>query len=369
LKKRVSQLNSLSKKTITARKKLNAIDCNKVKFCTLLEKIIKMRKILLLLSVTIINILGFAQKNVFLTIDPKVNGADLQIATNYLNLNGVAFELDHFDYYISGIHVIHDGGQDLDLGNTIFLVEPQNHVLYLGYLNVTQIEAINFSVGVPPNLNTNSGVDAVDISSYPSGSPLSFQEPSMYWGWTAGYMHMIIGGYGDSNFDGTPDNLFELHNLGDANYRSVQLNVTPTVTSQDQLDIYLNCNVDQWIKDIPIETVGILHGSSGLNMEIMKNIETESVFNQSATAGVNEVVNEAGLLSHYRNQEFSKIIWSEMIGAKSFQLINIEGRVLENGILESINGELILQEIPQGLYYFCVFDTNGNLMNRLQFSH
>jgi hypothetical protein len=328
-----------------------------------------MKRVLILFLVSFFNIIVFGQKNVFLTIVPKINGNDLQMAANNTNLSGVAFQLDHFDYYISGLHIIHDGGQDLDLGNLIFLVEPQNHILYLGYLNVNQIESINFSVGVPPNLNTNSGADAIDISSYPSGSPLSFQEPSMYWGWTAGYMHMIIGGYGDSNFDGTPDNLFELHNLGDANYRSVQLNVNPTNTNVDQLDIYLNCNVEQWIKDIPIETVGILHGSSGLNMEIMKNVETESVFTQSASAGVNEVNNEVGLLSHYRNQEFSKITWSEMISAKSFQLINIEGRILESGLLESISGQLLFQEIPQGLYYFSVFDSNGKMLNRLQFVH
>jgi hypothetical protein len=328
-----------------------------------------MKKFLLFLSVSLISVAGFGQKNVFLTIEPKINGADLQMATYYTNLGGLAFQLDHFDYYLSGIHIIHDGGQDLDLGSLIFLVEPQNHVLYLGYLNVNQIESINFSVGVPPNLNTNSGADAIDISAYPSGSPLSFQEPSMYWGWTAGYMHMIIGGYGDSNFDGTPDNLFELHNLGDANYRSVQLNVNPTITNSDQLDIYLNCNIEQWIKDIPIETAGILHGSSGLNMEIMKNIETESVFTQSATAGVNEVNKEEGLLSHYRDQEFSKITWSEMIGATSFELINIEGRILESGILESISGQLFFQEIPQGLYYFSVFDSKGKMLNRLQFVH
>jgi hypothetical protein len=32
---------------------------------------------------------------------------------------------------------------------------------------------------------------------------LSFQTPSMYWGWQAGYMHMILGGYADDNGDGS----------------------------------------------------------------------------------------------------------------------------------------------------------------------
>lgn len=326
------------------------------------------KNLFLFLSITL-NCIGYSQKNVFLTINPKVNGADLQLMTNYSNLSGVAFNLDHFDYYLSSVHVIHDGGQDLNLSNLIFLVEPQNFVLYLGYLNVDQIEAVHFSVGVPPNLNTNSGGDAIDISTYPSEHPLSFQEPSMYWGWTAGYMHMIIGGYGDSNFDGIPDNLFELHNLGDANYRSVQLNVNPTLTSTNQVDIYLNCNVENWIKDISIESLGILHGSTGLNMEILKNVETEAVFTQSAMAGVSDVVNEVGHLSHYRDQEFSKIIWNELIDVSGYNLINTEGRILESGSLETISGELFFQDLSQGVYYISVFDSMGNLLNRLQFVH
>lgn len=311
----------------------------------------------------------YGQKNVFLTINPKVNGADLQLLTNFTNLNGTAFKLDHFDYYLSGIHVIHDGGQDLDLSNLIFLVEPDNYVLYLGFLNVSQIEAINFSIGVPPNLNTNSGADAIDISTYPSNHPLSFQEPSMYWGWTAGYMHMIIGGLADQNFDGNPDNLFELHNLGDANYRSVQLNVNPTVSATDQLDIYLNCNVENWIKDIAIESAGIVHGSSGLNMEIMKNIETEPVFTQSAMAGVSEAMSEIGVLSHFRDQDFSKVIWKEMVDADQFKLVNSEGRLMEQGNIDGANGEINFNEIPQGLYYFTVYDSNHNLLNSLHFVH
>ena len=326
-----------------------------------------MKKNPLLILFVLLNMLGFGQKNVFLTIDPKINGSDLELMTNYTNLSGVAFKLDHFDYYVSGIHVIHDGGQDLNLGNLIFLVEPQNHVLYLGYLNVNQIEAINFSVGVPPSLNTNSGADAIDISSYPSIHPLSFQEPSMYWGWTAGYIHMIIGGYGDSNFDGTPDNLFELHNLGDANYRSVQLNVIPTVTNTDQVDIYLDCNVENWIKDISIETAGILHGSAGLNMEIMKNIETEAVFTQSAMAGINDVLVDEGQISHFRDQEHSKIIWKELIHASNYKLLNIEGRLISTGFMSAVEGELALSDLNNGVYYFCAFDSNGNLLNRLQF--
>jgi len=206
-----------------------------------------------------------AQKNVFLNLSPKVGG---------------------------NVEIIHDGGQSILIGDTVFLVEPQNYSLYLGYHDLVEIEQINFGIGVPDNMNTQSGLDAIDISVFPTGHPLSFQEPSMHWGWTAGYMFMIVGGNADSNSDGIADQYFELHNLGNQNYANVLLPVVPTYTNSNQIDIHVNCNVDVWLKDIAIQSVGILHGSSGANGDVMKNPETEAVFTQDASAG--DVVSDDG---------------------------------------------------------------------------
>jgi hypothetical protein len=304
-----------------------------------------------------------AQKNVFITISPKNAGVDLQMATDITALNGVKYNLDHFDYYLSGLHIIHDGGQDLDLSDTVFLVEPANFVLYLGYLNVTTIEQVNFSVGVPSNINTSSGADAIDIAAYPAGHPLSFQDPSMHWGWTAGYMHMIIGGEADSNDDGIIDYGFELHNLGDANYRSVQLPVVQTNTSVDQIDIYMNCNVDYWIKDIAIESVGILHGTSGANMEILKNVETEPVFDQSATASVPSIYESIGKVYFSTNISSVIVSWEFVKDASSYTLTDISGKLIQKGKVDNMNGSVIFENLTNGIYHFHLLDQYSNKLN------
>ena len=59
-----------------------------------------------------------------------------------------------------------------------------------------------FTVGVPARFNTQQGTEAMDISLYPETHPLSYQSPSMYWGWSFGYMYMIIGGGEGSNYFG-----------------------------------------------------------------------------------------------------------------------------------------------------------------------
>ena len=46
-----------------------------------------------------------AQKNVFLKIYPKVNGTDLTLGSDYLDQQGVIFNLDYFNYYLSGLSV------------------------------------------------------------------------------------------------------------------------------------------------------------------------------------------------------------------------------------------------------------------------
>jgi len=325
-----------------------------------------MKKVLFC-ALALISISSFGQKNVFVTISPKFAGADLQMGVDYTSINGVVLNLDHFDYYLSDMHVIHDGGQVLDLSDTVFLVEPQNHILYLGFLDVTTIEQINFAIGVPAVINTSAGAEAIDITLYPPHHPLSFQDPSMYWGWTAGYMHMIIGGLADSNTDGIADALFELHNVGDNNYKHVQLPVIQTNTTTDIVNIALNCNVDYWIKDIAIETVGSLHGSNGANAETMTNVETEPVFNQPSNASTQELADAAGTM--FANQSSNEVIlnWSNINNVSSYTVTDINGKTVQNGKAEGNSGKLIIGELNSGIYFFHLLDNSGKELKQLKF--
>lgn len=309
---------------------------------------------------------GISQKNVFITLSPKVGGNDLPMSTDIVDLSGVVFNLAHFDYYLSGLHVIHDGGLDLDLSDSVYLIEPENHVLYLGYLNVNTIEQINFGIGVPAIINTNGGAEAIDISAYPSGHPLSFQDPSMHWGWTAGYMHMIIGGLADSNMDGIPDNSFELHNVGDGNYSNVFLPVIQTNTLVDQIDIYVDCNVDVWLKDIPITSVGILHGSSGYNMEVMKNVEMEQVFTQPATATNPELENKLGYVFFSSTAESMIVQWEFVNGAAHYALSDLSGKIIQSNSIDGITGMVSFQNLKSGIYNFRIFDKNSKELNSIK---
>ena len=325
-----------------------------------------MKKLIFSLIIVFTVLTVKSQKNVFLTISPKMSGSDLQMATNLVNLDGVTFNLNHFDYYLSGLSIIHDGGQILDLTDTIFIVKPDNFVLQLGDFDITTIEQLTFSIGVPANLNTLNGTDAIDISQYPEFHPLSFQDPSMHWGWSAGYMHMIIGGAVDTDADGITNAGFQLHNLGDINYFNVTLPIVQTNTSNNQIDVYLNCNLEQWMKNIDIATVGILHGSNGLNRDIMRNTYLEPVFTQSATASISTHQEIIGKSFFSSTALAIKVTWENVLGANNYVLTDISGKKIQFGSIDNMSGNILFENLANGLYNFQIFDKNNQQLNAVK---
>jgi hypothetical protein len=323
-----------------------------------------MRSILLLFSIVAFAVQG--QKNVFLKISPKVNGADLVLGTNYTDFQGVDFNLDHFNYYLSGLRITHDGGQLLDMSQEVYLVKPDAHDLYLGFLDVTSIESVQFNIGVPANLNTASGPDAIDISLYPSDHPLSFQEPSMYWGWSAGYMFLVSGGYADSNADGIADAYFELHNLGGHNYTETPvIPIVQTNVGNDQIDVYMDCNIEQWLKSVPIETIGIMHGSLSYNESSMYNVTTEPVFTQPVNAGTTHL-NSLNSEIYYST---GMVYWKNMPAEGFVVLCDMTGKELLHKAIGEEDGSLNLGDIPSGIYLFQVFDASERTVKAIKLFH
>jgi hypothetical protein len=311
---------------------------------------------------------GFSQKNIFLDISPMFQGSSLDMNVNYTAWDGKTIKFDHFDYYLSDLQIFHDGGQSILL-DSVFLVEPQNHTLYLGGYDVSQIEQISFVVGVPKPMNTQTGVDAIDISLYPENHPLSFQTPSMYWGWQAGYMHMIMGGYADDNGDGTLEAYFEMHNLGNLNQKFVELpGIIQTNTSSSQIDILLNCQVDRWINSIPLSSVGIAHGETGLNATILNNVLTQDVFIQPANASIPSHGSNSKI--YFSNQSTALTIhWNEIADLDKILVYDINGKIVKELPSTSPTGQVAIENLDNGYYVIQFFNKNSLLIGSLNAVH
>ena len=113
-----------------------------------------MSKFIFTLFITSTLINTWAQKNIFLNIKPVFNAVSLQMGTTLTHGSGESYALDHFDYYVSDVIITHDGGQVSNPLDDVYIVEPDNHTLYLGFLSLENIEQVEFTIGVPDRLNT-----------------------------------------------------------------------------------------------------------------------------------------------------------------------------------------------------------------------
>ena len=218
-------------------------------------------------------------------------------------------------------------------------------------------------------MNTQTGVDAIDISLYPENHPLSFQTPSMYWGWQAGYMHMIMGGYADDNGDGTLEAYFEMHNLGNLNQKFVELpGIIQTNTSSSQIDILLNCQVDRWINSIPLSTVGIAHGETGLNATILNNSLTEDVFIQPANASIPSHGSNSKI--YFSNQSTALTIhWNEIADLDKILVYDINGKIVKELPSTIPTGQVAIENLDNGYYVIQFFNKNSLLIGSLNAVH
>ena len=316
-----------------------------------------------LLIVLLFPILGFSQKDLFLTLKPVFGTQDYQMQTNYVGNNGKVVKLNYLKYYLGDLSIVHDGGQILDLSESVYLIGDTTFTLFLGQQTVNQIEEVNFLVGVPSRFNTQAGSLAQDISLYPEFSALSFQSPSMYWGWSSGYMHMITGGKADGNNDNIPESYFELHNLGNNNQQMVtNNNVIQANTSANQVELNFDCHIDRWLNGINLATLGILHDETGLNITAMQNVNTQVVFDQPANADIS-IVGESAI--QFSSQQGAiQCSWTGQLSETEITLFDSFGREMRKQSLGNTAGQFTWIGLTPGMYFVQYADEKGQAQSR-----
>ena len=299
------------------------------------------------------SLVSIGQKNVFLNLKPVFQGADFETGESYQHPSGQFLSVDYLNYYVSDVMITHDGGQILTASPAVFLVSMEEHLLFIGNFQVENIEHIEFTLGVPERFNTQDGAEATDISSYPAGHPLSFQDPGMYWGWAFGYMHVVTAG--------APT--FELHNVGPQLAKQISLDVIPTETSSAQIDIELYCNVDRWFNSILFSGMLISHGAGPENVQMMSNLLTEDVFSISAQASIPEHINTQSFV--YQNQAGLNVS-NIPSHATSVKITDQLGRlVLAQNILGA--SELVLACEHEGIIFISLMNQAGTELETIKY--
>lgn len=228
-----------------------------------------MKKIILLF-LAFGSMISFAQTNVYFKITHKLGSQPFafnQAATNNL---GNIFNVSRLEYYISGIELVHDGGQITPVTNTYILANASattNELL--GSFNITTLEAVRFAIGV------DAATNHLDPAQYPASHPLAPKSPSMHWGWAGGYRFVAMEGKGGSSLTFT----YEIHALDDVNYFT-QTIPTAGMSNGNDLTISLNADYEQALKEINVSSGLVVHSSIGGAKTLLQNFSW-SVFSSS----------------------------------------------------------------------------------------
>lgn len=237
-----------------------------------------MKKIIITLLLAIICQNLLSAKEIVLQYTHKVGSQNMEIGTGvYTNAAGTQYKITRADFYMSVIKLIHDGEQTTELG-IYELVKGGQTTLNLGNYEVDNLEALQFSLGIDPETNHT------DPSSYPADSPLANQNPSMHWGWSAGYRFMAIEGVAaDANGEFTVP--FEIHTAFDENLLRV-LVPTAGTTNGDVLTINVTVDYAELLKNIDMTTEIYSHAMGNAFEQMLVNISHNPIFTATIATNV-----------------------------------------------------------------------------------
>jgi hypothetical protein len=276
------------------------------------------------------------------------------------DLNGTYYKARDIAFYISKLKITHDGGQILDFQDSVFYVNKRASIFDLGLQNVDLVESIDFQVGVPASVNHS------DISAYPENHPLYFQIPAMHWGWVAGYTFFLIDGDADNNGDNIMDVGFELHCLGDSNLQQVHVVNTATVWPDGTREIFQDVNIDQWLRNVNLSTLDIQHGSTGINADVMMNVQNYPVFTAPLNASINEINSLTGEVLFLQNGKESSITWKGMKNIEKVELFDLSGALINELFSKDINGKWQISNLISGVYLVRFTSESGQLLNQIK---
>jgi hypothetical protein len=248
--------------------------------------------VLSLVTILMLSISVFAQNTLKLNINHK-------LGTNAFAMNVAAqnniyddFKVNRLEYYISEISITHDGGTETMISNVWALVNASGVTeINLGSQSITSVEGVNFHVGVDANSNH------LDPASYNMTHPLAPKNPSMHWGWTAGYRFLAIEGKGGSSYNQT----FELHGLGDANYFKTVIPFTTAATAvNSEITLDIDADYTRILEGISVNSGVIVHGETGAAKTALENMR-DYVFTPSSTASSTIDISEINAFSIFPN--------------------------------------------------------------------
>ena len=317
-----------------------------------------MNRFLFLLVLSLSGFLTSAQVNVKLSMDQQLDGKPFAYQQATQSDQGYAFEMTRLQYYVSEIKLIHDGGIITPVPDFYILIDSDIRAEFeLGSYDITTLEKLEFSIGV------DNAHNHLDPASYPNDHPLAPQNPSMHWGWTAGYRFIAIEGFAgaDSN---SLNNYYEIHTIGDQNYRVISLDVTGEL-NDDIMEIRIQADYEKFLNNVDVSSGLISHGATGASRTIADN--ATSVFSATQMTSVIDA-DVHGSFEMFPNPATTlSTVNVDMPGYKNITctVMDLAGQVLYTKEITGANQSFVLETNWQpGIYFVRLTDKDKLLAIR-----
>ncbi|MEO7176694.1 MAG: MbnP family protein [Saprospiraceae bacterium] len=238
----------------------------------------------------------FAQKAVMLHINTKVNGEPFAESTTYTVGAGQKVVFTRVQMYLSQFTFTSFDGDNAAFKESVILYNAKDlKTDYLiGSTSLESIQSMTFSTGIDPVVNHGNPAQ------YPAGDPLALQVPSMHWGWSGGYIFMVVEGLYDQDGDGVPESVFQYHTIGDEFFIQNKVDA-PAHLINNSFVVDMNFDLGELLDALKINLAPIQHGGGEYIQQIFQNIDNRPVFTGDFTNGSIEVSPKQNSFSFYPN--------------------------------------------------------------------
>lgn len=308
-------------------------------------------KHVLSLAVIVLSACILRAGEVALVIQPlDENGSQFKLGNTYSNTTkGGFYNPTLLRYYISKVTVHLHNGTNVPFADTYILVDLRDVPRYvLGEADLSSgVDSVTFHIGVDPEHNH------LDPTTYPEWHPLALKNPSMHWGWSAGYRFACYEGNGGTSAGNIKSN-FQIHSLDDKLYTKCVVKCGSTGG-----DIPLVAYYERLLRNIDVSKGLINHGSTDEAATLMVNMgakgdKASQLFQGNTTTSVSD----ATINSWVHPNPASDVV-SLPTGTQRAIVFSVRGEVMINSVLTDGVNLLSVASLPQGTYSLIVQRTDS----------
>jgi len=297
------------------------------------------------------------QKEVSLYLSHYYNGEAFNLDETYSFDDGVNCNISRLEYYLNISSLYSSNGDSIEFLGEFYtaddslinysgkqvLVKTKKHKYSLGLHDISDLDSMNFHIGVPSEINHQ------DPAIWPSTHALTPKYPSMHWGWDAGYRLIAFEAMVDEDSDGIFESVLQYHAVGDILYRSLSQAIN-TVETEEEIIIYMDVNYEKLFTDTNASDGGVFHGQQEQIISLMDNFAFNGVFANTENLSIK---NSHSITSISPNP-FSNFLQFEIEKSATLKAYSILGNLLFETPLEKGLNSINTSMLTQGVYIFKV---------------